>query len=46
MGGFFPQGEFFYVILLAEVKTVVGPEDNDGVAGPTTPIESLDKATN
>ena len=33
MIGFFPQREFLNVILLAEVKTVVGPEDNDRVLG-------------
>ena len=33
MIGFFPQREFLNVILLADVKTVVRPEDNDRVLG-------------
>ena len=45
MVGLFPKGELLDMVLLAEMKAMIGPNDDDRVPGMSALVQSLDQPT-
>ena len=45
MVGLFPKGELLDMVLLAEMKAMIGPNEDDRVPGMSAPVQDLDQPT-